>query len=91
VLRTSGAGDDGRCPEVLVLLPTPFGPLGKWEPDSPHGFDESPRFSETFGLVAERDSFRLLDLGEVAAASHFDGVHFDRDVIGRSPTLSLAR
>jgi lysophospholipase L1-like esterase len=78
-VRSSGAGHDGRSPEVLVLVPAPFGPLGKWEPDSPHGFDESRRFSETFRIVAEREAFRLLDLSEVTAVSRLDGVHFDED------------
>jgi lysophospholipase L1-like esterase len=76
-VRSSGCGPDGREPAVLVVVPPPFGPLGIYEFESPHGVEESARFSEAFGTIAQTSSFPLLDLREVAVPSALDGVHFE--------------
>jgi lysophospholipase L1-like esterase len=100
VALASGCGPDDGAPQVLVLVPPPFLPLGIWEPDAPQGVAESQRFAEHFATMAvEYGDVPLLDLGEHIASSPVDGIHFeaaDHRVVGEvvaarvRPMLGLA-
>jgi lysophospholipase L1-like esterase len=58
IVRASDAGPDDEPPEVLVLVSPPFGPLGVWEHDSPHGELESRGFADAFRRLAEEAGCR---------------------------------
>jgi lysophospholipase L1-like esterase len=86
VTLASDCGPADGPPQVLVLVPPPFLPLGIWEPDAPEGVTESRRFAEHFAAMSvEYGDVPLLDLGEHVASSPVDGIHFeaaDHRVIG---------
>lgn len=87
VVRASDAGPDEEPPEVLVLVSPPFGPLGEWEPESPHGELESRGFADAYRRLAEEAQVPLLDLAPFATSSPIDGIHFeahDHEAIGRA-------
>jgi lysophospholipase L1-like esterase len=70
-------GPAGGPPDVVVLVPPPFGPLGELEPWSPYGEDESARFSEEFAQMATEHECELLDLNGAVAFASVDGIHLD--------------
>ncbi|MEO8477679.1 MAG: GDSL-type esterase/lipase family protein [Actinomycetota bacterium] len=75
----SKCGPNDATPQVLVLVPPPFLPLGIWEPDAPQGLVESQRFAEHFATMAvEYGGVSLLQLGAHIASSPIDGIHFER-------------
>jgi lysophospholipase L1-like esterase len=86
VARASGCGPDTSEPQVLVLVPPPFLPLGDWEADAPEGEAESRRFAEHFvALAAASGGVPVLDLGAHVVSSPADGIHLeaaDHRVIG---------
>ena len=85
MVRTSDAGPDDEPPEVLVPVSPPFGPLGDWEHDSPHGELESRGFADAYRRLAEDAQVPLLDLAPFAESSPIDGIHFeaaDHEAIG---------
>ncbi|HEX7247502.1 MAG TPA: SGNH/GDSL hydrolase family protein [Actinomycetota bacterium] len=87
VARASEAGPDDEPPEVLLLVSPPFGPLGAWEHDSPHGELESRGFADAFTRLADDAGVPLLDLAPIAESSPIDGIHFeasDHDAIGHA-------
>lgn len=100
VTLASDCGPDDGPPQVLVLVPPPFLPLGMWEPDAPQGVAESRRFADHFAVMSvEYGDVPLLDLGAHITSSPVDGIHFeaaDHRVIGRlvaerlRPMLGLA-
>lgn len=77
VVATSGAGPEGGAPEVLLLVPPSFGPLGESEPESPDAELASREFADAYRRVAEEGGVPLLDLGELVTSSLLDGVHFE--------------
>jgi lysophospholipase L1-like esterase len=77
MVRTSDAGPDEEPPEALVLVSPPFGPLGIWEHDSPHGELESRGFADAYRRLAEEAQVPLLDLAPFADSSPLDGIHFE--------------
>ena len=79
VVATSGAGPEGASPEVLLLVPPPFGPLGEDEAENPHAELESRGFADAYRAVAEAAQVPLLDLGAFVTSSPIDGVHFEAD------------
>lgn len=86
MVRASDAGPDEEPPEVLVLISPPFGPLGVWAYDSPHGELESRGFADAYRRLAEEAQVPLLDLAPFAESSPIDGIHFeaaDHEAIGR--------
>jgi lysophospholipase L1-like esterase len=92
-IRTSACGPSDGEPAILVLVPPPFGPLGAFAADSPHGNEESERFSAAFATVAGENGFRILDLRGIATSSLIDGVHFDVEshaAIGTAVARELA-
>jgi lysophospholipase L1-like esterase len=78
-VRTSACGPGEGEPALLVLVPPPFGPLGALAADSPHGMEESERFSAAFEAASLEHGFEILDLREVAASSTIDGIHLDAE------------
>jgi lysophospholipase L1-like esterase len=88
VVLASDCGPGDGAPQVLVLVPPPFLPLGIWEPDAPEGVAESKRFAEHFATMSvEYGDVPLLKLGEHVGSSAADGIHFEREdhhVIGRA-------
>ena len=87
VVRASDAGPDDEPPEVLVLVSPPFGPLGVWEHDSPHGELESRGFADAYRRLTEEAGVQMLDLAPFAESSQIDGIHFeapDHEAIGRA-------
>jgi lysophospholipase L1-like esterase len=85
MVRASDAGPDEEPPEALVLVSPPFGPLGIWEHDSPHGELESRGFADAYRRLAEEAQVPLLDLAPFAESSPLDGIHFeaaDHEAIG---------
>lgn len=85
IVQGSDAGPDGEPPEVLLLVPPPFAPLGEWEPDSPHGELESRGFADAYRRLADEVQVPLLDLAPFATSSPIDGIHFeahDHEAIG---------
>jgi lysophospholipase L1-like esterase len=91
-VRASEHGPDGEPPEVLVLVPPPFGPLGIWQHDSPHGELESRTFSDAYRRLADEAHVPLLDLAPVAESSPLDGIHFeaaDHEAIGRAVAATV--
>jgi len=71
------AGPDDTAPRVLAVVPPPYGPLGEDEAWSPHGREESERFSEAYARMAAERGCDLLDLRGVVESSPVDGIHFD--------------
>jgi lysophospholipase L1-like esterase len=93
VVRASEAGPDGEPPGVLVLVSPPFGPLGVWEHDAPHGELESRGFADAFARLADEAGVPLLDLAPFAESSPIDGIHFeasDHDAIGHAVAAKVA-
>lgn len=92
MVRASDTGPDDEPPEVLVLVSPPFGPLGVWEYDSPHGELESRGFSDAYRRLAEEAQVPLLDLAPLAESSPIDGIHFeaaDHDAVGRAVAAAV--
>lgn len=92
IVRASDAGPDDEPPEVLVLVSPPFGPLGVWEHDSPHGELESRGFADAFGRLTDEAEIPMLDLAPFAESSPIDGIHFeaaDHEAIGRAVTTKV--
>jgi len=79
MVRASDAGPDEDAPEVLVLIPPPFGALGVLEADSPHGELESRGFADAYRRLADDAQVPLLDLAPFAESSPIDGIHFEAD------------
>jgi lysophospholipase L1-like esterase len=77
MVAASGAGPDSSAPRTFVVVQPPFAPLGRWEPWSPHGVEESERFSDAYRLMASEHPCTLVDLRGVVTPSPLDGVHFD--------------
>ena len=86
MVMKSDAGPDERAPQILVLVPPPFLPLGIWEASAPDAVAESQRFAEHFAAMAlEFGEVPLLDLGHHVSSSPSDGFHLeaaDHRVIG---------
>ena len=86
IVAESEGGPGEQPPQVLVLVPPPFLPLGIWEPDAPDGMAESRRFAEHFAAMSvEYGDVPLLDLAAHIVSSEVDGIHFeaeDHRVIG---------
>lgn len=92
MVRASDAGPDDEPPEVFVLISPPFGPLGVWEYDSPHGELESRRFADAYRRLAEEAQVPLLDLAPFAESSPIDGIHFeaaDHEAIGHAVAAAV--
>lgn len=92
MVRASDAGPDEEPPEALVLVSPPFGPLGVWEHDSPHGELESRAFADAYRRLAEESQVPLLDLAPFAESSPLDGIHFeasDHESIGRAVAAAV--
>ncbi len=76
-ILASTAGPGEKAPRVLAVTPPPYGPLGEDEAWSPHGREESERFSEAYRRMATERGCALLDLRGVVESSPVDGIHFD--------------
>jgi lysophospholipase L1-like esterase len=77
LVAASTAGPDSSPPLTIVVAPPPFTALGRWEPWSPHGVEESQRFSAAYQLMASEHPCTLVDLRGVADPTPLDGVHFE--------------
>jgi lysophospholipase L1-like esterase len=78
-VSASIAGPGGTAPRVFAVVPPPFAPLGKYEPWSPNGLEESRQFLDAFRRMASERDVTLIDLTGVVQSSLLDGVHFDAD------------
>jgi lysophospholipase L1-like esterase len=80
LIQASDAGLDGRPPQVLVVVPPPFSTLrADWALDSPHGPEESIRFTEAYRGALADVACDVLDLRGIAEHTAVDGIHFDPD------------
>ena len=79
IVQSSGAGTDGRPPQVLLVVPPPVDP-GRGHSEL-WGFgqaaSESRRLPQLYSAVAEEANCALLDSGTIVSTSLLDGVHLD--------------
>jgi lysophospholipase L1-like esterase len=85
--RASGAGPEGRAPDVLLVAPPPLGSLSGWEGRDDGAFagfatgwrgalDTSRAFAEQYARVARVRGVRFLDAGAHVTSSDVDGIHW---------------
>ena len=77
MVAKSEAGPAEAAPSVLVVVPPPFAELTEYAESSPHGVEESARFSEAYARMAKERDLPLVDLRGVVDSSPLDGIHFD--------------
>lgn len=77
VVKRSEAGVGGGAPQVLLVCPPPVGKLTEFAEMFEGSEEKSRRLPEWFARVAGEQGCRLLDAGEVVAASDLDGIHFE--------------
>ncbi len=79
--RSGSMTPDDPAPQVLVLIPPPFAPMGGvWASQAPGAVDASQAFGAAFREMAlEWGEPPLLDLGDLIASSPLDGIHLEAD------------
>jgi lysophospholipase L1-like esterase len=79
IVARSAAGLNGRAPAVLVLAPPPLGRLSNYA-ETFDGADGKPaRITAFLKQITADARGEFLDVGEYAAVSDIDGVHFDAE------------
>jgi lysophospholipase L1-like esterase len=79
VVRKSEAGPEGAAPGVLLVCPPPVGKLTEFAEMFEGAEGKSCRLGGWFRQVAQEQSCKLLDAGEVVTASDLDGIHLEAD------------
>lgn len=79
VVRSSGAGRNGRAPEILVVAPPPVGALTLMAGIYGDAPDKSKDLAHQIHLVTQLMRCSFMDAGEVVTSSAIDGVHWDPD------------
>ena len=85
--RTSGVGQNGTAPEVLLVSPVPIIEVGFLEAMFAGGRQKSEALAASLASVAKRQDVAFLDLAAVASVDPLDGVHLDHEAhraIGRA-------
>ncbi len=86
-VQSSGAGVNGRAPQVLLLAPPPTTKLTNYAEMFEGAEIKSQKFSLHYARVAEELGCAFLDTSTIIVSSPLDGIHFEA---GEHKKLGLA-
>ena len=77
MVRASGAGPQGRAPDVVLVAPPPIREVGALAEMFQGGAAKSALLAARIGEVAGRLGVPFLDAGTLVRVSQLDGIHYD--------------
>lgn len=77
MVRCSGAGRDGKSPEVLLICPPPLAQLTDFAGLFESGVEKSKELAPNYRIIARFKRCHFLDAGEIVKTSDIDGVHWE--------------
>jgi lysophospholipase L1-like esterase len=87
IIKKSGSGPDGSCPEILIVCPPPLGELSYLSEILVGGQEKSLELDKYYKKITRLNKCHYLNLGEIIVTSEIDGVHYDEqelEKIGKS-------
>jgi lysophospholipase L1-like esterase len=79
IIKKSGSGPDGSCPEILIVCPPPLGKLSHLSEILVGGQEKSLELDKNFKKVAKLNNCHYFNLGRIIKTSSKDGVHYDQE------------
>jgi lysophospholipase L1-like esterase len=92
IIKKSGSGPGGSCPEILIVCPPPLGKLSHLSQILIGGQEKSRELDKNFKKVAKLNSCHYFNLGGLIKTSSKDGVHYDEEElvkIGKSLAVKV--
>ena len=92
IIKKSGSGPEGSCPEILIVCPPPLGELSYLSEILIGGQEKSLDLDKNFKKIARLNKCHYLNLGTIVKTSSKDGVHYDEEElakIGRSLAVKV--
>ena len=79
IVTSSNAGQGGVAPELLLVSPSPIGPLSLLAGVYEGAPEKSKKLAEQMDLMTKFHGHRFVDAGRIVQSSTVDGVHWDED------------
>lgn len=92
IIKKSGCGPEGKCPEILIVCPPPLGRLSYLSEILIGAQEKSRELDKNFKKVAKLNKCHYFNLGSIIKTSSRDGVHYDEDElvkIGKSLAVKV--
>lgn len=77
IIRNSGSGPGGKCPEILVVCPPPLGDLSYLSEILVGAQEKSRELDKNYKKIAKLNDCHYFNLGDIIVTSEIDGVHYD--------------
>jgi lysophospholipase L1-like esterase len=94
IIKNSGSGPGGSCPEILIVCPPPLGELSYLYEFHIGGQEKSLELDKYYKKVAKLNKCHYLNLGDIVKTSKKDGVHYDEGElpkIGREISVKVKK